>query len=120
MWEEATSSISVNSGADYSNTSAQTGSNRFVTLQADGRFLLASANDQAIGVLTRNTPLDVPGRIVERGVVPIILGGTVAAGAKVGAGALGVALATATTFLGVAIRGGTIGQIVPIKLGVNI
>lgn len=119
-YEDNVQVVSLVAGADYSADAAIPGQNRFVTIQTvsgypEGDFLLSGAADRVSGVMTDQPDQGQPSRIVVGGVVPILLGGTVAKGGEISAGANGVGIAQASTnpSYGVAIWGGVSGDIVP-------
>jgi hypothetical protein len=118
-YEEAVLPISLNAAADYSQPTPESavGLNRFVTVagQAAGEFVRASnaAYDQIVGVLLTKPPEGQPGRIGNKGIVPVELGATLAAGALVTSGADGRAVASASNSpAAILLEGGDEGTIV--------
>lgn len=91
-------------------------SSRFVTLNTDGEFELAGADDQAYGVITTNQPANAAGRVAFAGTVPVEAGGTIAIGDLVGSGADGVAVTGGTVPLGIARTAGGEGDVVAVHL----
>jgi hypothetical protein len=118
-YEEAVLPISLNAAEDYSQPTDDSprGLNRFATIagQAPGEFIRASnANyGQIVGVLLTKPPEGQPGRIGNKGIVPVELGATLAAGALVTSGADGRAVASASNPAAAALlEGGDEGTIV--------
>jgi len=122
-YEEAVLPISLNAAADYSE-STEGGAvcyARFVTVadQDAGEFARASnaAYDQIVGVLSTKPAQGQPGRIANKGIIPLELGATLAAGATVTSGADGRAVASgANAVAAVLLAGGVAGNIVPALL----
>lgn len=119
-YEEAVKPISLVAGADYSDGS---GLYRFVKMGAvsgypEGEFNLCGAAERPSGVMTDKPQQGQPSRIAIAGVVPIILGDTVAKGGEISSGALGVGIPQASTnpSFGVAVWGGVAGDIVPMEI----
>lgn len=96
---------------------------RFVEIAADGQVdAVSSAGGNAIGVL-QNDP-SAAGRaatIAVAGIVKVVAGGTVAAGARVQADAAGDAITAATGdyVLGTALTGGADGELIEVLLQSN-
>ena len=106
--------VTLPAAADYSTT----GQYRFVTVNTDGEAaLIASAGVDAIGVLSNNPGSKQAGRVVFGGKTKVILGATVAAGAKVATDNAGRAVtASGNHVLGKCLKGGDIGEIGEILL----
>lgn len=118
-YEEAVLPLSLNAAVDYSETveGGAVGYARFVTVagQAPGDFVRASnANYPLIvGVLSTKPPLGQPGRIANKGIIPVELGATLAANVTVTSGADGRAVASAANpAAAILLEGGAAGTIV--------
>lgn len=115
-FEESVKALSEIVNFDASSDATIPGANRFVILGSGG-VTLAGANAAAYGVLTGNFEQGEAGRIVNSGIVPVVVGtGGVTKGSAVHAGANGVAVNGGTKALGTAVLAGAAGDIVPVKL----
>lgn len=111
------STYSIEAGGDLSSDIY-----KFVAIAADGQVDLAGAGVDAHGVLQGNP--DAAGKaatVAFAGISKVILGATVAAGAKVMANASGLGItATATNHvLGVCVVGGDVNEIGEVLLGTS-
>ena len=93
---------------------------RFVSVDSNGNGVQATADTQVIGAsmnLVTAEEVTAGDRIVEiaDGIVMVEAGATIAAGAAVYSDADGKAAATGTIVAGVAITGGTAGELVAVK-----
>lgn len=118
-YEENVTEISGLAAANYTGEGSSTdGRNRFVTCTGTDTYTLTAANARADGVLTSNPPQGKAGRIVIDGVVPVLVGaGGCVAGTPAGAGANGVLVTTGTIKLGIPLKDGVEGEVVPFKFG---
>lgn len=118
-YEEAVLPISLNAAVDYSQTvpAGAVGYARFVTVagQTAGNFIRAAAANytQIVGVLSTKPGLNQPGRIANKGIIPVELGAQLAAGATVTSGGDGRAVASAANpVAAILLEGGAAGTIV--------
>lgn len=91
---------------------------RFVVLDSDGEFELASAGDNAYGVITTNQPAGAAGRVAFAGIVPVEAGETIAIGDPIATGADGVAAVAGSgdPVMGIARTAGGAGEPVAVHL----
>lgn len=120
-YEENVSPISLNATVDYSGRveGGAVGLYRFVVGDptVENGFKRSGAAGLTLGVLTTKPPKGQPGRIANRGIVPIELGATLAAGAEVASGADGRAVAAGSNpSRGYLLGGGAAGTIVSVLL----
>jgi hypothetical protein len=114
--ESNVQSITLPAAADYSSASQF----RFVNVNSSGQAVrVSSAGGDAIGVL-QNKP-DAAGKaatVATSGIVKVVAGGTIAAGAKVQSDASGDALTAASgdAVLGVALASAVDGDVFPVLL----
>lgn len=90
---------------------------RFVKVASDGTGVAATAGAAVVGA-SMNTANTSQVLEVADGIVTVVAGGTVAAGAQVSSDANGKAVATAegAAVAGIAITGGSAGDIISVKI----
>lgn len=90
--------------------------NRLLALDATGKVKLAAANaDAIIGVADDvDTPAGGVAAVLVDGAVPVKLGGTVAAGDFITAGAAGVGVAGTGRVVGIALQAGVVGDVIDV------
>lgn len=90
--------------------------NRLVALDATGKVKPATANtDAIIGVSDDvDTPAGSVAAVLVDGAVPVKLGGTVAAGDFITAGAGGVGVAGTGRVVGIALQAGVVGDVIDV------
>ena len=108
-------------GGDYArNAGADLSAKLFYLahVDTDGDIVLAGDGEHVIGVITEGAVENKPVTIQTYGIAKVILGGTVASGARVASNASGAAVtATAAEFeAGTCLVGGVSGDIVPVLL----
>lgn len=90
-----------------------------VKLDTNGKIVLTDATSLTLGILQTKPLAGQVGTVAVDGVSKILLGGTVAAGARVmcNASGLGIAATTAgNAVIGIAQEGGVSGDIIPILI----
>lgn len=92
--------------------------NRVLALDATGKVKLAAANtDTIIGVSDDvDTPAGGVAAVLVEGAVPVKLGGTVAAGDFITAGAGGVGVAGTGRVVGIALQAGVVGDVIDVLI----
>ena len=90
--------------------------NRLLALDATGKVKLAAANtDAIIGVADDvDTPAGGVAAVLVDGAIPVKLGGTVAAGDFITAGAGGVGVAGTGRVVGIALQAGVVGDVIDV------
>lgn len=95
--------------------------NRFVSVNADGNGVQATASTQVVGASMNLVTADehaAGGHIVEvaDGIVMVEAAGSITAGAKVYSDADGKAASTGTDVVGIAVTAGAAGSLVAVKI----
>lgn len=90
--------------------------NRLLALDATGKVKLATANtDAIIGVADDvDTPAGSVTAVLVDGAIPVKLGGTVAAGDFITAGAGGVGVVGTGRVVGIALQAGVVGDVIDV------
>lgn len=89
----------------------------FAKQDTDGRFILAGAGETAFGVIYEEADTNGPVSVQYSDIVKVKCGGVIAAGADVGVGANGVAVAYSSgTKMGKALEAGVLDQIIPMMI----
>ena len=90
-----------------------------VKLDSTGKVVLTDATSLTVGILQTKPTAGQVGTVAVSGVTKVLLGGTVAANARVmcNASGLGIAATTAgNAVLGIALEGGVSGDIIPVLI----
>lgn len=107
-------SITLLAAADLSNSQF-----RAVQVNSSGQVALAGATGIAAGILQNKPASGRAATFGYQGVSKLVLGGTVAAGARVtsDANSAGIAATTGDSVLGVALTGGVSGDVISVLIG---
>lgn len=113
-FEESVEIVSVVGSVEITKTNCS----RFVTLDANGEFILAAADAAPFGVITTNQPAKAAGRVVFAGTVPVEASETIAIGDNIAVAADGKAkvAASAAVSKGIARTAAANGQPVAVML----